>query len=173
MLETQTLTHEFQLGNSLNKSVQQTRRADFALMLAMLTDDVREHSQFLVPETELSEDEVTTELLRKEFELPKAQPLGIDSTASLDKYNQAELVNSKLQASIRLNDALTPLPIAFRDKAKHIPTVVLANTSIHCQERALNTTKQEKLSMNAKEWLNAVKSTLTLSEINTSQYQAA
>ena len=43
------LLHELQLGEQLNDSVVQARRADFSLMLAMLAEDVREQSQFVLP----------------------------------------------------------------------------------------------------------------------------
>ena len=49
---TNVLLHELQLGEQLNESVEQTRRADFSLMLAMLAEDVREQSQFLLPKTQ-------------------------------------------------------------------------------------------------------------------------
>lgn len=70
-----TLVHELQLGNSLNQCVRESRRADFALMLALLTDDVREHSEFMVPQTVESETHVDTETLRKHFELPETPSL--------------------------------------------------------------------------------------------------
>jgi len=70
-LKSEILLHELQLGEQLNESVHQARRADFSLMLAMLCDDVREQSQFILPKSEInSADQAVdnNEVLRQHFE---------------------------------------------------------------------------------------------------------
>lgn len=151
-----TLIHELQLGDSLNQCVKESRRADFALMLALLTDDVREHSEFLVPHTEESEKQVDKEALRRHFELPDSPSLALSTMEELGTFNQAELAINNQLATLRLSQALNPKPLAFRDDAKHVPTVVLANTNIHCQERAMKIERPKTLSMDAKAWLKAL-----------------
>jgi hypothetical protein len=70
------LLHELQLGEQLNECVHQSRRSDFSLMLAMLCDDVREQSQFILPKsapidgTSTDIKEVNNKTLRKHFDLP-------------------------------------------------------------------------------------------------------
>lgn len=151
-----TLIHELQLGNSLNQCVKESRRADFALMLALLTDDIREHSQFMVPQTQETEKQVDSDTLRKNFELPASPSLALSSLDEIDHFNQAEFAANNQLATLRLSQALNPKPLAFRDDAKHVPTVVLANTNIHCQERATKVERPKGMSMNAKAWLNAL-----------------
>ena len=69
------LLHELQLGEQLNESVVQARRADFSLMLAMLTADVREQSQFLLPQAEeTTVADVTNIALRKATVVPHRNP---------------------------------------------------------------------------------------------------
>lgn len=173
MVENDVLIHELQLGESLNQCVQQARRADFALMLAMLTDDVRESSQFLVPQTEVEEKVENTETLRKIFDLPKPQPLSLSSIESVSQYNQANLVAEGQVDALRLTNVLNPKPLSFRDDTKHVPTEVMANTSIHCQRRALDKAKPERLSLNAKEWLKSLQNSLTQQVVEQSQLQVA
>ena len=84
---TNVLLHELQLGEQLNESVEQTRRADFSLMLAMLAEDVREQSQFLLPK---SEEETAVELsnlaLRKQFNLPDKAKLALTTPNEVNQF---------------------------------------------------------------------------------------
>ncbi|REL26752.1 hypothetical protein DXX93_09305 [Thalassotalea euphylliae] len=169
LIENILLQHEHQLGESLNECVHQARRSDFALLLAMLNDDVRQQSQFLMPKTEQSEKQITDASLRAEFELPKSAELALNNIEQIQQYNQATLVSDNLMASVKLGDALNPKPLSFRDNKHHVPTDVLSNTSIHCQNRVQPTNPQdessqqasaERLPLNAKGWLKAVQNTL-------------
>ena len=169
LIENILLQHEHQLGESLNECVHQARRSDFALLLAMLNDDVRQQSQFLMPKTEQPVKQITDASLRAEFELPQSADLALNNMEQIQQYNQAGLISDNLMASIKLGDALNPKPLSFRDNKHHVPTEVLSNTSIHCQNREQPTpeegeqTKQtsaERLSLNAKGWLKAVQNTL-------------
>ncbi|PCI58543.1 MAG: hypothetical protein COB35_13555 [Gammaproteobacteria bacterium] len=129
------LFHEQQLGVQLNQCVHSKRRADFALMLALLTDDVREHSQFFLPQEKSKNKEYSDELLRKAFHLPKIAPLALEKNTDIEKYSQAELIAKQQLPTLHLKNALTPLPLSFRHNKKHLPSSVLADTSIHCQNR--------------------------------------
>ena len=88
------LLHELQLGEQLNECVHQSRRSDFSLMLAMLCDDVREQSQFILPKmppidgTSTEKSPVTDQVLRKHFDLPEAAPLGLKNIEQINQYNQ-------------------------------------------------------------------------------------
>ena len=118
MVENNLLIHELQLGQQLSQCVHTNRRADFGLMLAMLTEDVREHSQFHLPHKELPEPEYTDKKFRHYFQLPDEIPLGITDTDDLSLYDQAELVAQNNLPSLHLQNALTPRPVAFRDDKK-------------------------------------------------------
>jgi len=165
--DSQILVHELQLGEQLNESVHSARRADFSLLLAMLTDDVQSHSQFSLPQTISEKVVVDDASLRKEFELPEKAPLALDEKHTTSIFNQAEHIQKDNLAEIHLTNALSPKPLAFRDDKKHITQQVLNNTSLYCQKRfnqqkndAEPTIDSSRLAFNAKGWLNAVHNTI-------------
>jgi len=154
------LIHELQLGESLNQCVHHERRADFSLMLAMLVDDAQEFSQFKTPQTPSDLKVTSDDMLRKIFDLPKQASLSLKSIEQVASFNQVERVIAGELASIRLNDALSPKPLAFRHDKAFIPTQVKTNTTVYCQAK-LNATEKKssdkRLVFNANEWLKAVK----------------
>jgi hypothetical protein len=173
---TDVLLHELQLGEQLNESVVQTRRADFSLMLAMLTEDVREQSQFILPKTDQPTDSDTSNsALRKEFNLPPKASLGLSSTDDIVQFNQAKSIQDNNVADIRLTNALRKKPLAFRDNRLHIETEVLQNTSLLCQlkhqQQVISTSEDsiaklkdkpvnQPLNFNAKAWLDSIQQSL-------------
>lgn len=183
---TNVLLHELQLGEQLNESVEQTRRADFSLMLAMLAEDVREQSQFLLPK---SEEETAVELsnlaLRKQFNLPDKAKLALTTPNEVNQFNQAHIIVDNDLANIHLTNAMMPKPLAFRDDNKHIESQVLENTSLFTQlkhkqaaeacqaqlnqlpQNQLDTRSNEtdkplsqSLNFNAKAWLDGIQQSL-------------
>lgn len=163
MVKSNLLIHELQLGEQLNKCVHSHRRSDFSLMIAMLADDVREHSQFHVPQLKVDDKEYNNELLRKEFQLPDEAPLGLTEIEDIERYNQADLVEGMHVADIHLLNALNPPALAFRDDKTHIPTPVISNTSLYCQHKYKQNNKNSlnhRATFNAKEWLSTVNETI-------------
>lgn len=159
------LLHELQLGEQLNECVHQTRRADFALMLAMLADDVREQSQFILPSSQqINSPSNTEQALRAQLELAKAAPISLETMDDISSFNQAQLVQANDLETLRLQNHLNPKAISFRNDAKHIDTQVMTNTSVHCQAKhkqgQSKTVMNQTLSFNAKLWLNAVQQSL-------------
>lgn len=130
------LLEELQLENKLCDSVHQSRRADFSLMLAMLSDDVREFSQFSLPEKKHSEEkDNSNKSLRAFFELGDAQPLGLEAFSQIPSFNQANLLGEGYTDTIRLMNTLSLKPLAFRDNRQFICHDVLSNTRLVCQEK--------------------------------------
>ena len=180
------LVHELQLGEKLNECIHETRRADFSLMLAMLCDDVREHSEFNLPHAQQLEDKtLSNQALRNHFSLPEEAPLSLRNLDEISSFNQAKTIQAKDLASIRLGNALAPKPLAFRDNEKHITTEVIANTSIHCQlkiqqlmagaqqeasnhEEVNNLDKErlnQRLPLNVQGWLTGIEQSLVKSTL--------
>jgi len=168
-VENNILVHEIQLGEQLNESVHNKRRSDFSLMLAMLADDVRTHSQFLVPKTESTEKTTTDNILRKELNLPPSEPLAITSLENIPDFNQANLIVENRQKDLHLCNALSPKPLAFRDDSQHIVHDVIANTSLYCQQQykkdMFSSKDPQRLAFNAKAWLNTVQETIVKSPL--------
>lgn len=157
--EIKLLTEELQLGVKLNECVHSQRRHDFSLMLSMLVDDVRVHSQFRLPLTETTTADVTEESLRKTYNVPPKAPLALNSLNDINKFEQASLVAEGQLASIRLANAFHPKALAFRDDAKHIPRVIMENTSLYCQYKKSPLQKQ-RLPFDVNAWLNSVQDTV-------------
>jgi len=133
--ENNLLIHELQLGEQLNACVHSKRRSDFSLLLSMLTDNVKEHSQFFVPDSLEQTRVITEESLRKEFHLPEKVELGLKSSSDLTAFNQAELIKENRLTELHLMNVLQPKPLAFRDDVAHINHEVLSNTSLYCQSK--------------------------------------
>jgi hypothetical protein len=172
VLKSEILLHELQLGEQLNQSVHQARRADFSLMLAMLCDDVREHSQFILPKADDSsadQSKQTNQVLRKHFELPEKAPLALKNLEQISQYNQSQLIVDNDLVSIHLSNALSPKPLTFRDDYKHIASNILGNTSLTCQEKHTNAQQSpvlnKRMNMNAEGWLKAVQTSLVKSSL--------
>ncbi len=180
------LLHELQLGERLNESVVEARRADFSLMLAMLAKDVREQSQFLLPKTqEIITADSTNKALRKEFNLPDKAALALTTPDDVKQFNQMQIIVDNDLANLHLTNAMMPKPLAFRDDKLHIQSQVLQNTSLFTQLKhkqaaeiklAQNNQLQENqvnakasnvdqplsqpLSFNAKAWLDGIQQSL-------------
>ena len=169
------MLHELQLGEQLNECVHQSRRSDFSLMLAMLCDDVREQSQFVLPTaypidgTSTQRDQLNSQVLRKYFDLPEEAPIALKNLEQINQFNQGQVIADNDLASLHLINALTPSPIAFRNDDKHLPSNVLANTTLVCQKRnALKETSgniNKPLDMHAENWLKVIQSTLIKSNL--------
>lgn len=167
------LLHELQLGEQLNECVHQSRRSDFSLMLAMLCDDVREQSQFILPKsapidgTSTEKAQVNDLILRKHFDLPEKAPLALKDVKEINQYNQGQLIVEQKFASLNLADAMTPKPLAFRDDNKYVSSNILGNTSISCQEKYElkqdDDTLNKPLNLHVEGWLKSIQTSLVKS----------
>tara|TARA_R110000737_G_scaffold317535_1_gene328238 strand:+ start:8619 stop:9155 length:537 start_codon:yes stop_codon:yes gene_type:complete len=163
-LSNDILVHELQLGEQLNESVHHQRRSDFSLLLAMLTDDVRAHSQFKLPLSQVTEKNTTSDQLRKYFQLPNEAPLALKNMEDITTFNQASLIEEQQLVHLRLTNTLNPKPIAFRDDAKFIDQQVMTNTSLYCQQKhqqnCLENSSALRAEFNVNAWLSAVQTTI-------------
>jgi hypothetical protein len=168
------LLHELQLGERLNQCIHESRRSDFSLMLAMLCDDVREQSQFVLPKS-LSADGLPIDknthdnkTLRKYFDLPEQAPLSLGSMQQIDEYNQGQLIANNDLITLHLSDALSPKPLSFRNEPNHIPADIIGNTSLICQEKHANPQKEvlnKPLNMQVEQWLKLIQHSVVSSKV--------
>ena len=167
-LSNDILVHELQLGEQLNESVHHARRSDFSLMIAMLTDDVRAHSQFKLPLSTSEEKTTSTEQLRKLFQLPDEAPLALADIEGVAAFNQASLVENQQLDQLRLVNTLKPKPLAFRDDAKYVNQQVMTNTSLYCQQKHQQKNaaqSQQRAEFNVNAWLTAVQTPIVKSPL--------
>ena len=121
------LLTESQLDNRLNKSVHEHRSGEFALLLAMLSHDALDFSQFHLPKTELSNPEVSESALRTELGAGPTQPLAPEQFDMLiGQENAFRLLQGGL-SDIRLRHCLNPEPLNVRDDKQHVPLEVIDN----------------------------------------------
>ncbi len=162
------LVEELQLGEQLSHCIHTNRRSDFALMLAMLTDDVRAHSQFHLPQSQVQTIELDEQRLRKMFELPEKPRLALTDLKEINEFSQAELIEQQQLTTLHLQQAMKPQPLAFRDDSKHIDVAVMTNTSLYCQQQHKlqhASAEDKRREFNANEWLKAVQTTIVKSPL--------
>ncbi|MBQ4845875.1 queD like 2 [Pseudoalteromonas sp. MMG013] len=129
------LTREDQLGGALSVSVNEQRRADFSMLLAMLSQDALDFSQFHLPEDETVESDLSEDALKKEFQVGPKQSLAPAQFDMLIGKNNAESLSRSSMASLRLANCLDPEPLAIRDDYKHIPLMVVDNCELAVRRR--------------------------------------
>lgn len=170
-LASTTLLHELQFGEQLNQCVHQARRADFSLMLAMLCDDVREQSQFVLPQQQGKDAArvYNDSVLRKQFNLPAKAPLALTKVEQIKQYNQASVIAENQLATLHLSNALNPKPIAFRDNNKHINHEIMSNTTLVCQAKnadgKANAVLNTRLGVDVEGWLQNIQTSLVKSRL--------
>ncbi|MCJ8320502.1 MAG: hypothetical protein MJK12_12765 [Colwellia sp.] len=161
-IENNILINELQLGVKLGECIQSERRSDFSLMLAMLTDDVKEHSQFKLPvveeDTSLSDDLH----LRKKFNLPQKIELAIKDLSEINNFSQAQHLTDGAIPSIHLENVLQPKPLSLHNDKRHIPSNILTNCTLHCQNRYQNVGNKsaQRLNFNINSWLDGIQASI-------------
>lgn len=132
-LDKAAIINELQFGNGINHAVHAGRRADFALILSMFSDDVRDNT----PVEKIDEVEITDALLRKRFELSEPQQLRSDSDSYANSAIQSEAFQKAGLPSAKLNHYLKPEVLAYLpEETFDLPEEVYHNLSGH-QRRSL------------------------------------
>ncbi len=127
-LDKAAVINELQFGNGINHAVHEGRRADFALILSMFSNDVRD----VVPVEQVDNIETNDEILRQQFGLSQPQALRSDNSSYEVAAEQAKQFHGAGLASAKLchylkPDALTYLPEDTFD----LPEEVYHNLSGH------------------------------------------
>ncbi|MBD1582889.1 VC2046/SO_2500 family protein [Pseudoalteromonas sp. S16_S37] len=147
------LTREEQLGSALSVSVAEHRRADFAMLLAMLSQDVLDFSQFHLPEAQQTEADLSEQALKKKLQIGPQRALAPEQFDMLIGQDNAKILEQSSLTSLKLQDYLNPEPLAIRDDKTHIPLVVVDNCDLAVRKRLEATKKgyatDEKPAMNA------------------------
>ncbi|WP_321380614.1 VC2046/SO_2500 family protein [uncultured Vibrio sp.] len=131
-LDKAAIINELQFGNDISHAVHEGRRSDFALILSMFSNDVRD----VVPVEEVKEVKTNDEILRQQFFLSQPQPLRSDSSSyelaagQAKQFHDAGLSSAKLSHYLK-PDALTYLP----EDTFNLPEEVYHNLSGHERRR--------------------------------------
>lgn len=114
------LSNELQLGQQLNTSVVDDR-ANFSLLLALMSQDVQDQAQFHLESYNHQQDvqSKSNSSLQDQFPVPPQQPLVSDQTGEVQSLEAGELVNTHGLVAARLRHCLTPEPLSFELGKKH------------------------------------------------------
>ena len=136
------IVNEWQLGDSLGQAVAHGDKSEFAILLAMLSQDIRDSAQFAYPET--PEPELKP-LPFKGFAADKlaAEPQDFDIEAQRSALFQQGGV-----AAVKLSLAMFPYPLAENNDPTAIPDEVKDNLSLHTQARLKQTKLSKEVELN-------------------------
>ncbi|RQW64173.1 VC2046/SO_2500 family protein [Vibrio viridaestus] len=139
------LINEIQCGSNVNQAISSNRRADFALLLAMLSSDAREST----PVEVVTQTETNDAVLAKQFGIRDRQPL----TSSQDSYsNSANIAQQFHEAGIssaKLKHYLTPEPLCYQpENTLGLPEDLYHNLSGHVIRQMKHQTSRQNLDMN-------------------------
>ena len=127
-LDSTVIINELKFGTGINQAVEQGRRADFALLLSMFSDDVRDNT----PLDTLSVEETTESKLRQQFGVAEPQPLRSNQSSYDISAKQSQGFHEGGLPSAKLNHYLTPEALAFLPEGTHdFPEEVYHNLSTH------------------------------------------
>lgn len=122
------IINELQLGTGVNQAVQQGRHADFALFMALFSNDVRDTT----PIEPITTHRTTEDQLRQRFELPACQALRNDQSSYAISAQQAKLFHSGGMASAKLSHYLQPEVLTYLpEDTENFPEDVYLNLSGH------------------------------------------
>lgn len=124
------LINEWQLGNELNRSVQQHLHADFRLWLAFLSPAIEEQAGFCLADQQATPQSVD---LRQQLQLAPPRDYGLqpDDLSTLQQHTKLMMQGGF--AAMRLGILLQPPPAVVRHDAKKLTADLADNLSLHCQ----------------------------------------
>ncbi|GAB1080258.1 MAG: VC2046/SO_2500 family protein [Shewanella algae] len=137
-----SLINELQLGERLNLAVESHRRGEFALLLALLSQDVRDWPQF-----HLHDDVEKDAVLRQQFDLPASQPLVGDLSQEPSPVDNSYHFISEGERSFQLAQALMPEPLVIRGKRDREMQEALDNCDWHTRLRTEGVLNQPKVAL--------------------------
>ncbi len=144
-VKTPPAINELLFGEQVNRAVENGQRADFALLLAMFSNDVRE----ITPVSILTETDSSDQILRQQFCVPAARKLRSDAdsytkaAAIADSFHKGGLYQAQLQSDL-CPDALAYMPEHTYDLGEE----VFRNLSLH-EQRCLSVPKRDSIPDNA------------------------
>jgi len=136
------LINEIQCGTRVNEAISTNHRADFSLLLAMLSNDPREITPIEIIPEEISDNNK----LRQKLEVPKPQPLTSKEESYLTSATIANMFHTSGISSAKLNHYLTPEALCFLPlKTQGLPEEVYHNLSGHTVRHLKNKDAQHSL----------------------------
>ncbi len=127
MQSEQILVNELHIGDKLARSVANNRSGDFAMLLAMMSQNPLDNAQFSLPPDSVGAEAMDEDRLRMLLGLMPPTPFDpVEGSAEQSIMLGIDLHTEGL-AEVKLNGYLRPEPLALSDDAKHIDPVVVDN----------------------------------------------
>jgi hypothetical protein len=149
------LTNEMQLGNQLSLCVAQNRRNDFSILLAMLSKDALDFSQFHLPQSEPQSFD------NKDADLRISLGAAVEQKLAPEEFNMrigegnAKIVQQQGIEQFKLINCLSPEPLAIRDDVTHIHSSIIDNCELSVRKRIqANDIQLSQNQMNAVDFYN-------------------
>ncbi len=131
--------NEWQLNGKLNRALQSSQRADFAMYLAWLTPAVDEAAEFYTPE---AFTEGTEKNIRRQFDVPQARAFcQTETDIDLMQQHSVALQLGGL-AQLKLTSYLKQPPLTQFDDKSRLATEVWQNLSLHSRRRLQQSTPE-------------------------------
>lgn len=139
---TPAVINELQLGDHICAAVEQHRRADFSLLIAMFSEDVRE----TVSIQHLNLESKTESKLREELQVPKP----VELRSNEHSYSKGARISEQFHQggiqSARLQNGLNPDSLAYMTEHTHnLGEDVFRNLSFH-SKRTLKSAPEPTIS---------------------------
>lgn len=135
-IDADILINEHQTGEKLSQAVHEARRADFGMILAMMSQNVLDHAAFALPTEDEGDPDSSTAALRAKFQVDKPQPFAANDASMIEQaFTHSQLVHSAGITSQKLSHHLNPAPLAQFDDVKRIPDDVFGNCEPAVQQR--------------------------------------
>lgn len=149
------LTNEIQLGNQLSLCVAQNRRSDFSILLAMLSKDALDFSQFHLPQSDSQSFDKKDSNLRLSLGAAAEQKLApLEYNMLIGKEN-AKIIQKQGIEQFKLMNCLSPEPLAIRDDMSHINSQIIDNCELSVRKRIQsNDIQLSQNQMNAVDFYN-------------------
>ncbi|PTP89053.1 hypothetical protein CWO04_06130 [Vibrio splendidus] len=129
------IINELKFGIGISQAVEQGRRADFALLLSMFSNDVRD----CTPIDTIEVTETTEDRLRKHFGVAEPQQLRSNQSSYEISAQQSNHFHQASLASAKLSHYLKPEALAFMpDDTADLPEEVYQNLSGHDRRKLAN-----------------------------------
>ncbi|WP_394248140.1 VC2046/SO_2500 family protein [Vibrio profundi] len=129
------IINELKFGSGISHAVEQGRRADFALLLSMFSNDVRD----CTPIDAIDEIDTSEQQLRKQFGVSEPQPLRSDQSSYDISAKQSEQFHQASLVSAKLSHYLKPEPLAYMpEDTFDLPEDVYQNLSGHDRRKLAN-----------------------------------
>ena len=129
------LVNELQVGNTLSLAVRENRRSDFGLILSMMSHNVLDNAEFMLPVSATNRIGDTDDELRSTLQVPVGRSLDFNAQDVHLADESSRVFNTEGLVAVKLAQALRPEGLAEHDDPKYIPQEIIENCELSVRAR--------------------------------------